>query len=112
MLYTDDFGDPRNLTAHANFHLSLADMSQNPFKVMLVNAAIRTIPPMPREREFGFPKSINLLQLRDSQVKIHRDILDTVANGDVAGAKSALRSQMDLERILVIQVYPATADHR
>ncbi len=110
VLYIDDFGDPRYLAAHADFHLSLADMSQNPFNVMLLNAAIRAVPQTLREREFSFPKSIDLQELRDSQVKIHRDILEAVANGDVAGAKAALRAHMDFERDLVIRVYPVTAD--
>ena len=108
--YIDDFGDPRYLAAHADFHLSLADMSQNPFNVMLVNAAIQAVPQTLREREFSFPKSIDLQQLRDSQVKLHRDILDAVASGDPAAAKAALRAHMDFERDLVIQVYPATVD--
>lgn len=108
--YIDDFGDPRYLAAHADFHLSLADMSQNPFNVMLANAAIRAVPQTLREREFSFPKSIDLQQLRDSQVKLHRDILDAVANGDPEKAKAALRAHMDFERDLVIQVYPATVD--
>lgn len=110
--YIDDFGDPRYLSAHADFHLSLADMSQNPFNVMLVNAAIRAVPQTLREREFNFPKSIDLQQLRDSQVELHRGILDAVAAGNPEGAKAALRAHMDFERDLVIQVYPATADDR
>ena len=110
--YIDDFSDPRYLSAHADFHFCLADMSQNPFNVMLVNAAIQAVPQTLREREFNFPKSIDLGKLRDSQVKIHQDILDAVAGGDVAGAKAALRAHMDFERDLVIQVYPATADDR
>lgn len=110
--YIDDFSDPRYLAAHADFHLSLADMSHNPFNVMLVNAAIRAVPQTLRERELGFPKWIDLQQLRQSQVKLHRDILDAVANRDPEGAKAALRAHMDFERDLVIKVYPATADGR
>ena len=105
-----DFSDPRYLSAHKDFHLSLADMSQNPFNVMLVNAAIQAIPQTLREREFMFPKAINLPQLRESQIKIHRDIFDAVAEGDPAAAKAAVRAHMDFERALIIQVYPATAD--
>ncbi len=112
VLYIDDFSDPRYLAAHADFHLSLADMSQNPFNVMLVKAAIQAVPQTLREREFSFPKSIDLQQLRESQVKLHRDILDAVANRDPEGAKAALRAHMDFERDLVIKVYPATADDR
>ena len=112
VLYIGDFSDPRYLAAHADFHLSLADMSQNPFNVMLVKAAIQAVPQTLREREFSFPKSIDLQQLRESQVKLHRDILDAVANRDPEGAKAALRAHMDFERDLVIKVYPATADDR
>lgn len=110
--YIDDFSDPRYLAAHADFHLSLADMSQNPFSVMLVNAAIQAVPQTLREREFGFPKSIDLHQLRQSQVKLHRDILDAVASRDSERAKAALGAHMDFERDLVISVYPTTADDR
>ena len=112
VLYIDDFSDPRYLAAHADFHLSLADMSQNPFNVMLVKAAIQAVPQTLREREFSFPKSIDLQQLRESQVKLHRDILDAVANRDPEEAKAALRAHMDFERDLVIKVYPATVDDR
>ncbi len=108
--YINDFGDPRYLAAHADFHLSLADMSQNPFNVMLVKAAIQAVPQTLREREFNFPKSIDLKQLRHCQVELHRDIMQAVASGVPAQAKAALQAHMDFERDLVIQVYPATAD--
>ena len=108
--YIDDFGDPRYLAAHADFHLSIADMSQNPFNVMLVKAAIQAVPQTLREREFSFPKSIDLRQLRQSQVKLHRDILEAVAMRQPDQAKAALSAHMDFERDLVIKVYPATAD--
>ncbi len=108
--YIDDFSDPRYLAAHEDFHLSLADMSQNPFNVMLVKAAIQAVPQTLREREFSFPKSIDLERLRESQIILHRDILEAVANREPAGARAALRAHMDFERDLVISVYPATAD--
>lgn len=108
--YIDDFSDPRYLAAHADFHLALADMSQNPFNVMLVKAAIQSVPQTLREREFSFPKSLDLQQLRESQVKLHRDIQQTVANQDPAGAQAAMQAHMDFERDLVIKVYPATED--
>ncbi len=110
--YIDDFSDPRYLAAHADFHLSLADMSQNPFHVMLVNAAIQSVPQTLREREFSFPKSIDLQELRESQVKLHRDIQQCVANRDSTGAQAAMLAHMDFERELVIKVYPATGDER
>ena len=108
--YIDDFSDPRYLAAHVDFHLSLADMSQNPFNVMLVNAAIQAVPQTLREREFRYPKSIDLRQLRESQVKLHRDILDAVTSGDPERAEAAMQAHMDFERDLVIKVYPAAAD--
>ncbi len=108
--YVDDFSDPRYLAAHADFHLSLADMSQNPFNVMLVKAAIQAVPQTLREREFSFPKSIDLRQLRESQVMLHRDILRVVAQRDPQAARAAMQAHMDFERDLVIKVYPATTD--
>ena len=108
--YVDDFSDPRYMAAHADFHLSLADMSQNPFNVMLVKAAIQAVPQTLREREYSFPKSIDLRQLRESQVKLHQDILDVVTSRDSHAAKAAMQAHMDFERDLVIKVYPATAD--
>ena len=108
--YIDDFGDPRYLAAHADFHLSLADMSQNPFNVMLVQAALQAVPHTLREREFNFPKSIDLQRLRASQIEIHHEILQAVAAGDCAAAKAAVRAHMDFERALVMQVYPARAE--
>ncbi|MCY3573352.1 MAG: FadR/GntR family transcriptional regulator [Chloroflexi bacterium] len=108
--YIDDFSDPRYLAAHADFHLSLADMTQNPFNVMLVKAAIQSVPQTLREREFSFPKSIDLQQLRENQVKLHRDIQRAVVNQDVAEARATMQAHMDFERNLVIKVYPATGD--
>lgn len=108
--YIDDFSDSRYLAAHGDFHLSLADMSQNPFNVMLVNAAIQAVPQTLREREFRFPKSIDLRQLRESQVKLHRDILDAVTSGVRERAEAAMQAHMDFERDLVIKVYPAAVD--
>lgn len=107
--YIDDFSDSRYLVAHSDFHLLLADMTQNPFCVILVKTLLQSIPQTLREREFSFPKSLDLQQIREAQVKIHRRILEAVAKRDSHGAKEAMEAHMDFERDLVLKVYPKTA---
>ncbi|MDQ7037158.1 MAG: FadR/GntR family transcriptional regulator [Anaerolineae bacterium] len=104
--YIDDFSDPRYLAAHSDFHLLLADMTQNPFCVMLVRTLLQAIPQTLREREFTFPKELNLQQLREAQVEIHRAILEAVANRNSPAAQEAMESHMNFERDLVLKVYP------
>jgi GntR family transcriptional regulator, transcriptional repressor for pyruvate dehydrogenase complex len=108
--YIDDFSDARYLTAHSNFHVMLADMTQNPFSVMLVNTILQAIPHTLREREFMFPKELDLQQLRESQVEIHQTIFDAVADGNSIGAQDAMETHMNFERDLVLKVYPLKSD--
>ena len=108
--YIDDFGDPLYMSAHNDFHLTMADMTQNPFNVMVVKAALQAIPQTLREREFMFPKAVDLPLLRESQVKIHQDIFDAVVSRDPDAAKHSVHAHMDSERDLVRLVYPATGD--
>ncbi len=108
VLSIGDFSDPRYLSAHNDFHLSIADMTQNPFNGMLINAALQAIPQTLREREFMFPKAINLPQLRESQVRIHRQVFVAVGKGDVDSARNAMHEHMDFERDLVKKVYLVT----
>jgi len=108
--YIDDFADERYLTAHSDFHLLLADMTQNPFSVMLVSSILQAIPQTLREREFMFPKELDLQQLRDAQVEIHRAIFEAVASGDSQGASDAMQAHMNFERNLVLKVYPPKSD--
>jgi len=110
VLYIDDFSDSRYLSAHADFHIFLADMTQNPFCVMLVKTMLQAIPQTLREREFNFPKGLDLQQLREAQVEIHRSIYEAVVNGDSQGAQTAMEAHMDFERELVLKVYPTKAD--
>ncbi len=108
--YIDDFSDPRYISAHNDFHILLADMTQNPFNLMLVKGILQAIPQTLREREFTFPKEMNLEQLRQSQLEIHRQIFEAIANGDGIGARTAMQRHMDFEHDLVLKVYPVEAD--
>ena len=103
--YIDDFSDRRYLAAHRDFHLALADMTQNPFHVMLVDTLLQAIPQTLREREFQFPKNLDLQQLRQAQIEIHRTILEAVASKDSRAAENAMTAHMDFERDLVQKVY-------
>ena len=108
--YIDDFSDLRYLEAHADFHILLADMTQNPFCVMLVKTVLQAIPQTLREREFVFPKELDLKQLREAQVEIHQAILETVADRDSRAAQKAMEAHMDFEHDLVLRVYPEKSD--
>jgi GntR family transcriptional regulator, transcriptional repressor for pyruvate dehydrogenase complex len=108
--YIDDFSDARYLAAHSDFHLLLADMTQNPFGVMLVKTILQAIPQTLREREFMFPKELDLQQLREAQVAIHRAIFEAVARGDSHSAHEAMETHMNFERDLVLKVYPSDLD--
>jgi len=110
VLYIDDFSDPRYLAAHSDFHLRLADMTQNLFCVMLVKDVLQAIPQTLREREFVFPKDLDLQNLRQAQVDIHRAIFDAVASGDRQRAQDAMQTHMNFERELVLKVYPPQSD--
>lgn len=110
VLYIDDFSDKRYLVAHRDFHLRLADMTQNPFCVMLVKDILQAIPQTLREREFVFPKDLDLQDLRQAQVEIHRNIFESVASGDGQCAQEAMETHMNFERDLVLKVYPPKSD--
>ena len=103
--YIDDFSDQRYLAAHKDFHLALANMTGNSFLVMLVETLLQSIPQTLREREFAFPHDLDLQQLRQDQVAIHRAILDAVAGNNSADASRAMTLHMDFERDLVLKVY-------
>lgn len=110
ILYIDDFSDKRYLVAHRDFHLRLADMTQNPFCVMLVKDILQAIPQTLREREFVFPKELDLQDLRQAQVEIHRNIFEAVAGGDSQCSQEAMETHMNFERDLVLKVYPPKSD--
>ena len=110
VLHIDDFSDEHYLAAHRDFHLRLADMTQNPFCVMLVKNILQAIPQTLREREFVFPKDLDLQNLRQAQVKIHQDIFQAVASGDSQGSQDAMQTHMNFERDLVLKVYPPQSD--
>lgn len=110
VLYIDDFADARYLAAHTDFHLRLADMTQNLFCVMLVKDILQAIPQTLREREFVFPKDLDLQNLRQAQVEIHQAIFEAVAAGDSQRAQEAMQTHMNFERDLVLKVYPPQSD--
>lgn len=110
VLYIDDFSDDRYLVAHNDFHLRLADMTQNPFYVMLVKNILQAIPQTLREREFIFPKDLDRQNLRKVQVEIHQGIFEAVANNDSQRAREAMEIHMNFERDLVLKVYPPQSD--
>jgi DNA-binding GntR family transcriptional regulator len=85
-------------------------MTKNPFCVMLVKNILQAIPQTLREREFIFPKELDLHKLRDAQIEIHRKILDTVTNRDSGGARRAMTDHMNFERDLVLRIYPEKSD--
>ncbi len=108
--YIDDFSDQRYLNAHNDFHLALAHMTGNPFYVIIVDTLLQAIPQTLREREFAFPQNLDLQQLRQDQIQIHRAILEAVALNDSTAAGIAMRDHMDFEHDLVLQVYQDTQD--
>lgn len=88
---------------HHEFHISLAEMTQNAFFIPLVETLLRAIPQGLRESEFvsvGEPQQILL-----SEIKIHEAILEAVASRNPAAAGAAMEEHMDFEQRLVTQAF-------
>lgn len=88
---------------HHDFHIQLAEMTQNPFYPPVVETLIRAIPPSLRETEFislGEPDPHKILEI---EVEIHAAIASAVAARDSEGAYAAMERHMDFEERLVYQ---------
>ena len=110
--YTDaivsgDFANRRYVTAHRDFHLALADITQNTFFVLLVDTLLQAVPETLRKREFTLPEDVDLI---GRQTAIHEDIMESVVSGDAQAAENAMHAHMDFERDIVLMVYPEQSD--
>jgi GntR family transcriptional repressor for pyruvate dehydrogenase complex len=93
---------------HHDFHIGLAEMTQNPFYAPVVETLLRAIPQGLRESEFialGVPDPQSILQV---EIEIHQAILDAVASRDGAAAARAMENHMAFEERLVDQALADT----
>lgn len=87
--------------SHHDFHIALAEMTQNPFYPPVVETLLRAIPPGLRETEFialGDPGPQGILA---TEVEIHEAIMVAVAERDGAAAYAAMERHMAFEERLV-----------
>lgn len=91
---------------HHNFHIGLAELSQNPFFPPVLETLLRAVPQSLRESEFNTLGPDELQALVRTEVALHEAILTAVERGDPAGARAAMEEHMDFELRLIRQVFP------
>ncbi|MEN9938251.1 MAG: transcriptional regulator [Chloroflexota bacterium] len=94
---------------HHDFHIALAEMTQNPFYTPVVETLLRAIPQGLRETEFislGEPGPQTILQ---TEIEIHQAICEAVERRDGPGAVAAMEQHMAFEERLVGQALAVLA---
>ncbi|MDB5058026.1 MAG: FadR [Chloroflexi bacterium] len=90
---------------HHRFHATLAEMSGNPFFVLVVETLLRAVPWSLRESEFVGEGESDQKELFDTEVELHRDILAAIERGDGSAAQRAMHAHMDVELHLVHEAF-------
>jgi GntR family transcriptional repressor for pyruvate dehydrogenase complex len=90
---------------HHQFHATLAEVSGNPFFVLVVETLLRAVPWSLRESEFVGDSESDQMGLFDTEVELHRAILSAVARGEGAAAQQAMHEHMDVELRLVHEAF-------
>jgi GntR family transcriptional repressor for pyruvate dehydrogenase complex len=90
---------------HHDFHIALAEMTQNAFFTPLVETLLRAIPRGLRESEFTAVGEMEPRTILLKEVEIHQAILEAIATRNPAAARAAVEEHMDFEHRLVIQVF-------
>ena len=93
---------------HHEFHITLAQLSHNPFYVPLVDHLLRAVPQSLRGREFLTLADLSPEQIMMAEVQLHAAIVDAVAAGDAAAARAAMEAHMAYEEELVTRAFDAS----
>ena len=97
---------PLSLSQHALFHLSLAEMSGNPFFVAVVDQLLRAVPETLRRREVLGRDDQDVQKTISDEMAMHQAIIAAVANKDGEAAAKAMDYHLDYERRLIVQLFP------
>ncbi len=89
---------------HHDFHITLAEMTQNQFYPPVVEMLLRAVPPGLRETEFLTLGRLDPQVILETEVEIHAEITAAVAARDGAAAFAAMERHMAFEERLVHEV--------
>jgi DNA-binding FadR family transcriptional regulator len=91
---------------HSAFHLTLAEMSGNPFFVPVVETLLRAVPETLRQHEELSLDSQDLQRIVDDEITMHEAIVSAVERGDGEAAFTAMVDHLDYERRLISKILP------
>lgn len=91
---------------HQEFHIGLAELSQNPFFPPVVETLLRAVPQSLRDSEFTTLAEAEARDILHREIAIHEAILTAVERADPAAARAAMEEHMDFELRLIRQVFP------
>ena len=91
---------------HSAFHLTLAEMSGNPFFVPVVETLLRAVPETLRQHEELSLDSQDLQRIVDDELAMHEAIVSAVERGDGEAAFAAMVDHLDYERRLISKILP------
>ena len=88
-----------------DFHILVAEMTQNPFYVPLVNTLLRTVPLSLRQSEFVLLRDMTPAEIMAREVELHRSILAAIQAKDRPSAEAAMETHMAFEEELVVRSF-------
>jgi DNA-binding FadR family transcriptional regulator len=91
---------------HSEFHIGLAELSQNPFFPPVVATLLQAVPQGLRESEFNTLNEGQLRTILRQEIVLHEAILTTVERAEPAAARAAMEAHMDFELHLIRQIFP------
>jgi GntR family transcriptional repressor for pyruvate dehydrogenase complex len=87
------------------FHMALAQMTQNPFLPPMIDHLLRTVPFSLRESEFTLLADITVNEIVALEIEIHQRIVAAVAQHDAEAAKEAMLAHMRFEEEIVRRAF-------
>lgn len=88
---------------HHDFHITLAEMTQNAFFVPVLETLLRAVPVELRESDITSVNDTDPDTILSREIELHRTILHAVEGRDGEAAREAIAAHMDFERQLVVQ---------
>jgi len=82
--------------ANYDFHITLAQMTQNPFVAPVIDNLLRTVPMSLRESEFTLLADM-IDEIVATEVQLHQDLLNAVEAHDSQAAEAAMLAHMRFE---------------
>lgn len=88
-----------------DFHMTLAQMAQNPFVAPMIDHLLRTVPYSLRESEFVLLADITVDEIVSMEVEVHRRIVEAIVAHDVSAAQEAMLAHMRFEEDIVRRAF-------